>query len=93
MSDLEHDIISEAQVLTREVEWLNDVAERALRAAIDAQELAIGRHDGWMDSAFDASRTATRRTKPRDVRIPLAVEPPSPPTASADRSRGQSLCV
>jgi len=52
MSDLEHDIICETQALGRETEWLSDVAERALLAAIDAQELAIGRHDGWMDSAL-----------------------------------------
>jgi hypothetical protein len=49
MSDLEHDIISETRALSREAEWLSDVAMRSLRAAIDAQESAIGHHDGWMD--------------------------------------------
>src|SRR3954452_12630297 len=52
MSDLEHEIILETQALSSEVAWLSDVAERAVRAAIEAQELAIGRHDGWMDSAL-----------------------------------------
>lgn len=49
MSDLEHDIIVETRALSREAEWLSDVAERSLRAAIEAQELASGRHDEWMD--------------------------------------------
>jgi hypothetical protein len=31
---------------------LRDVAERSLRAAIAAQESAVGRHDGWMDNAL-----------------------------------------
>jgi hypothetical protein len=52
MSDLEHDIISETRALSSEAEWLSDIAERSLHAAIDAQELAIGRHDGWMDTAL-----------------------------------------
>ena len=52
MSDLEHDIISETRALSSETAWLSDVADRALRAAIDAQELAIGRHGGWMDGAL-----------------------------------------
>jgi hypothetical protein len=52
MSDLEHEMIVETSALSREAEWLSDVAERSLRAAIDAQELAIGRHDGWMDTAL-----------------------------------------
>ena len=52
MSDLEHDIISETRALSREAEWLSDVAERSLRAAIEAQELAIGRHERWMDRAL-----------------------------------------
>ena len=52
MSDLEHDIILQTRVLSSEAAWVSDIAERALRAAIDAQELAIGRHDGWMDTAL-----------------------------------------
>jgi hypothetical protein len=52
VSDLEHDIISETRALSREAKWLREVAERSLRAAIKAQELAVGRHDRWMDSAL-----------------------------------------
>ena len=52
MSDLEHDFILAERALEGEAAWLGDIADRALRAAIDAQELAIGRHDGWMDNAL-----------------------------------------
>ena len=63
MSDLEHDIIRETMALSRETEWLSDIAGRALRAAIDAQELAIGRHDGWMESALRRVVDRTPETK------------------------------
>jgi hypothetical protein len=61
MSDIEHEFIKETLALRDEVADVSDIASRALRAAIEAQELAIGRHDGWMDGALRRVESQARR--------------------------------
>jgi hypothetical protein len=45
MSDVEHELITE-------VEQLRALAQRALLAAMTAQDAADGRHEAWIDDAL-----------------------------------------
>ena len=51
MSDSEYEYVQENDALRGEVAFLRDVALRALRSAIVAQDEASGRHDDWLDEA------------------------------------------
>ena len=52
MTDAEHEYVKENSALQEEVARLKEIAARALRAAIDAQDAERGGHDDWMDSAL-----------------------------------------
>lgn len=52
MTDAEHEYVKENSALQEEVARLEEIAARALRAAIQAQEAAHGRHDDWLDAAL-----------------------------------------
>jgi hypothetical protein len=52
VSDVEHEFVLENQQLRDEVERLRLVAERAVRAAIAAQDAATGTHEAWLDDAL-----------------------------------------
>jgi hypothetical protein len=62
MSDLEHESILDTQALHEDFAHVTEIAARALLAAMDAQELAIGHHERWMDGALrDLEQTAAKR--------------------------------
>jgi hypothetical protein len=54
MSDVEHEFVVENQNLRDEAAQLRSVAERALRAAIAAQDARTGSHEPWLDEALRA---------------------------------------
>ncbi len=61
MSDLEHEIILDTQALHEDFTHVTEIAARALLAAMNAQELAIGHHERWIDGALhDLEETARR---------------------------------
>jgi hypothetical protein len=52
MSDVEHEFVVENQILRDEAAQLRDLAERALRAAVAAQDAHRGTHEPWLDDAL-----------------------------------------
>lgn len=52
MSDVEHEFVVENQTLRDEAVQLRAVAERAVRAAIVAQDAATGTDETWLDEAL-----------------------------------------
>ena len=51
MSDVEHEFVQENQQLRDEVARLRLLVERAVRAAMAAQDAARGTHEAWLDDA------------------------------------------
>jgi hypothetical protein len=51
VSDVEHEFVLENQQLRDEVVRLRLLVERAVRAAIAAQDSATGTHEPWLDDA------------------------------------------
>jgi hypothetical protein len=51
MSDIEHELLIENDMLRAELARVRDIARRALAAAKDAQDAATGDHDPWLDQA------------------------------------------
>ena len=51
MSDIEHEFVVENQTLRDDAARLRALAERAVDAAIAAQDAQSGRHDAWLDDA------------------------------------------
>jgi hypothetical protein len=52
MSDVEHEFVLENQHLRDEAERARSLAERAVRAAIAAQDAGTGEHEPWLDGAL-----------------------------------------
>ncbi len=52
MSDVEHEFLLENQGLRDEAARLRALAERAVRAAMAAQDAATGDHEPWLDDAL-----------------------------------------
>jgi hypothetical protein len=51
MSDIEHELLIENDMLRVELARVRDIARRALAVAKDAQDAATGDHDSWLDEA------------------------------------------
>ena len=51
MSDVEHELIVEYQDLRQRLDRVSVLAFRSLAAATEAQDIAFGRHDEWIDEA------------------------------------------
>ena len=51
MSDAEHELVVENDLLRSEVARVREIALRALAAAKLAQEAGDGRHEPWLDDA------------------------------------------
>jgi hypothetical protein len=56
MTDAEHEWPRENQALRDELARVTEITERALRAAIAAQDAARARHDAWLDRALSELR-------------------------------------
>jgi hypothetical protein len=52
VSDVEHEFVLENHKLRDEAARLRLLAERAVQAAIAAQDLATGTHEAWLDDAL-----------------------------------------
>jgi hypothetical protein len=52
VSDVEHEFVVENQQLRDEAARLRLLAERAVQAAIAAQDVAEGAHEAWLDDAL-----------------------------------------
>ncbi len=52
MSDVEHEYVIENEALRAELARVREIAERALTAAKEAQDAAVGHHDAWLDEAL-----------------------------------------
>jgi hypothetical protein len=55
MSDIEHEFVIENETLRAELDRVREVARRALIAAKEAQDAALGNHDQWLDDALDSA--------------------------------------
>jgi len=51
MSDVEHELIVDNLDLQVRVDRLSVIALRSIAAAAEAQEVAFGRHEEWLDDA------------------------------------------
>jgi hypothetical protein len=54
VSDVEHEFVLENQRLRDEAARLQVLVDRAVRAAIAAQDAATGVHDPWLDDALSS---------------------------------------
>ena len=52
MSDVEHEYVIENEALRAELATVREIAGRALTAAMEAQDAAVGHHDAWLDRAL-----------------------------------------
>ncbi len=52
MSDAEHELLIDNTAQAEEIARLRALAERAARAAAEAQDRADGRHEAWLDDAL-----------------------------------------
>jgi hypothetical protein len=60
MSDAEHELIVDYIDLREDVERLGRIAYRSLTTAREAQEVAFGRHDPWIDDAIRETAARAR---------------------------------
>ena len=52
MSDIEHEFVIENESLRAELARVREITRRGLTAAKEAQDIASGRHDPWLDAAL-----------------------------------------
>jgi hypothetical protein len=60
MSDAEHAYLVETASLRGHLTHVREIARRALRAAISAQEASSGQHEDWLDADLVEVELASR---------------------------------